>query len=44
MRKYQRRFMQMTDPLLVERIRDVQDIERRLLRSILGEPCIRDYR
>jgi len=37
MRNYQRRFMQMTDPLLVERIRDVQDIERRLLRHILGE-------
>ena len=37
MRSYQRRFMQMSDPLLVERIRDVQDIERRLLRHILGE-------
>lgn len=37
MRKYQRRFKQMEDPLLVERVRDVQDIERRLLRSILGE-------
>ena len=37
MRNYQRRFQQMTDPLLVERIRDVQDIERRLLRHILGE-------
>ncbi|MFY4729980.1 phosphoenolpyruvate-utilizing N-terminal domain-containing protein, partial [Nitrospira sp. BLG_2] len=37
MRNYQRRFMQMRDPLLVERIRDVQDIERRLLRNILGE-------
>lgn len=37
MRKYQRRFLQMRDPLLVERIRDVQDIERRLLRNILGE-------
>ncbi len=37
MRNYQRRFMQMSDPLLVERIRDVQDIERRLLRLILGE-------
>ncbi len=37
MRDYQRRFMQMSDPLLVERIRDVQDIERRLLRNILGE-------
>lgn len=37
MRNYQRRFQQMTDPLLVERIRDVQDIERRLLRNILGE-------
>ena len=37
MRNYQRRFMQMSDPLLVERIRDVQDIERRVLRHILGE-------
>ncbi|MFQ5490627.1 MAG: phosphoenolpyruvate--protein phosphotransferase [Phycisphaerae bacterium] len=37
MRKQQRRFMQMHDPLLAERIRDVQDIERRLLRHILGE-------
>ncbi len=37
MRNYQRRFMQMKDPLLVERIRDVQDIERRLLRNILGD-------
>jgi len=37
MRNYQRRFQQMTDPLLVERVRDVQDIERRLIRYILGE-------
>lgn len=37
MRNYQRRFMKMNDPLLVERVRDVQDIERRLLRGILGE-------
>lgn len=37
MRNYQRRFLQMSDPLLVERVRDVQDIERRLLRRILGE-------
>jgi phosphotransferase system enzyme I (PtsI) len=37
MRDYQRRFMRMSDPLLVERVRDVQDIERRLLRWILGE-------
>ncbi|MGD2108487.1 MAG: phosphoenolpyruvate-utilizing N-terminal domain-containing protein, partial [Phycisphaerae bacterium] len=37
MRSYQQRFRKMTDPLLVERIRDVQDIERRLLRAILGE-------
>ncbi len=37
MRNYQRRFAQMSDPLLVERIRDVQDIERRLLRNILGD-------
>ncbi len=37
MRNYQRRFMQMKDPLLAERIKDVRDIERRLLRNILGE-------
>ncbi len=37
MRNYQRRFMQMSDPLLVERIRDVQDIEKRLLRHTLGD-------
>ncbi len=37
MRKQQVRFQKMTDPLLAERIRDVQDIERRLLRHILGE-------
>ena len=37
MRNQQRRFMQMSNPLLAERIRDVQDIERRLLRLILGE-------
>lgn len=37
MRNYQRRFRQMSDPLLVERMRDVQDIERRLLRQILGD-------
>jgi phosphotransferase system enzyme I (PtsI) len=37
MRKYQQRFKQMQDPLLAERIKDVRDIERRLLRSILGE-------
>ena len=37
MRKYQRRFKQMEDPLLADRIRDVRDIERRLLRNLLGE-------
>ena len=37
MRNYQRRFLKMSDPLLVERIRDVRDIERRLLRNILGD-------
>jgi len=37
MRNLQRRFLRMNDPLLVERLRDVQDIERRLLRHILGE-------
>jgi len=30
-------FRQMSDPLLVERMHDVQDIERRLLRQILGD-------
>lgn len=37
MRTYQRRFLKMNDPILAERVRDVQDIERRLLRNILGE-------
>ena len=37
MRKQQQRFKQMPDPLLAERVRDVQDIERRLLRNIFGE-------
>lgn len=37
MRNYQRRFMQMRDPLLSDRLRDVRDIERRLLRNVLGE-------
>ncbi len=37
MRGLQRRFMQMKDPLLAERMRDVQDIERRLLRNVLGK-------
>lgn len=37
MRHQQQRFLQMSDPLLAERVRDVQDIERRLLRHILGE-------
>jgi len=37
MRTYQRRFMRMNDPILAERVRDVQDIERRLMRHILGE-------
>ncbi|MCB9849536.1 MAG: phosphoenolpyruvate--protein phosphotransferase [Phycisphaerales bacterium] len=37
MRTYQRRFLKMQDRLLAERVRDVQDIERRLLRHILGE-------
>ncbi len=36
MRKQQRRFMEMSDPVLAERMRDVQDIERRLLRNLLG--------
>lgn len=36
MRDYQQRFRKMNDPMLAERVRDVQDIERRLLRHILG--------
>lgn len=37
MLRQQQRFLRMSDPLLAERVRDVQDIERRLLRNILGE-------
>lgn len=37
MRRFQRRFQKMDDPVLAERVRDVRDIERRLLRHILGE-------
>jgi phosphotransferase system enzyme I (PtsI) len=33
---YQRRFLRMKDQLLRERVRDVQDIERRLLRHLCG--------
>lgn len=36
MRGQQRRFAHMPDPVLAERIRDLHDIERRLLRHILG--------
>ncbi len=34
---YEKRFMNMKDPVLRERIRDIQDIERRLLRHLCGE-------
>jgi phosphotransferase system enzyme I (PtsI) len=37
MRTYQRRFHDMKDPLIRERVRDVQDIERRLMRHLLGQ-------
>ncbi len=37
MRRFQRRFQKIDDPALAERVRDVRDIERRLLRHILGE-------
>jgi len=33
---YQRRFLKMKDALLRERVRDVRDIERRLLRHLVG--------
>lgn len=36
MRDYQRRFRQVDNPMLAERVRDLQDIERRVLRHILG--------
>ncbi len=36
LRTYQRRFMNMKDQLLRERYRDVRDIERRLLRQLVG--------
>ncbi len=37
MQGYQRRWRNMKDPFFAERYRDVQDIENRLLRNILGE-------
>jgi phosphotransferase system enzyme I (PtsI) len=37
LRGYQRRFLNMEDQLLRERVRDVQDIERRLLRHLCGQ-------
>jgi len=37
MQGYQRRWRNMTDQFFAERYRDVQDIENRLLRNILGE-------
>ena len=37
LRRYQRRFLNMQDDLLRERVRDIRDIERRLLRHLCGE-------
>jgi len=37
LRGYQRRFLNMQDQILRERVRDVQDIERRLLRHLIGQ-------
>ncbi len=34
---FQQRFLDMEDPVLRQRVRDVQDIERRLLRHLCGE-------
>lgn len=36
LRRYQRRFLNMEDALLRERVRDIRDIERRLLRHLSG--------
>lgn len=36
LQSYQRRFLNMKDQILRERVRDVQDIERRLLRNLIG--------
>jgi len=36
LRRYQRRFLAMEDVLLRERVRDIRDIERRLLRHLCG--------
>ncbi|HSW44647.1 MAG TPA: phosphoenolpyruvate--protein phosphotransferase [Phycisphaerae bacterium] len=37
LRRYQRRFLSMQDELLRERVRDIRDIERRLLRRLCGK-------
>lgn len=37
LRGYQRRFLHMQDELLRDRVRDIRDIERRLLRHLSGE-------
>jgi phosphoenolpyruvate-protein phosphotransferase (PTS system enzyme I) len=37
LRSYQRRFLKMQDQLLRERYKDVRDIERRLLRHLVGQ-------
>lgn len=37
LRGYQRRFLKMQDQLLRERYKDVRDIERRLLRNLIGQ-------
>jgi phosphotransferase system enzyme I (PtsI) len=36
MHEYQRRFLDMQDPLFSDRVKDVYDIEKRLLRHLLG--------
>ena len=38
MQQYQRRFLNMENDLLRERVRDVRDIERRLLKNLIGSP------
>lgn len=37
MQGYQKRFRRIRDPLLAERVKDIRDIEDRLLRNVLGE-------
>ncbi|MFH0911227.1 MAG: phosphoenolpyruvate-utilizing N-terminal domain-containing protein [Planctomycetota bacterium] len=37
LRKFERAFYSINDPYLAQRVSDIQDIERRLLRALLGE-------